>query len=150
MPGSISMTAPRCGSCFDDDSDGAADSTFLIYAIAKSSRTSAGAAWLDGVIEATPLRLSELVLSAFLRNRTNPRAPGAANPDRDRIATVEHWRNRSNCVVVNPGHTLGIFTRLCRDAGAKATRPDAYLAALAIESGSDWATTDRGFARSQA
>ena len=25
--------------------------------------------------------------------------------------------------------------------------PDAYLAALAIESGSEWITTDRGFAR---
>ena len=40
------------------------------------------------------------------------------------------------------------FTRLCRDAGAKGNLvPDAYLAALAIESGSEWITTDRDYSR---
>ena len=35
-----------------------------------------------------------------------------------------------------------------RRAGVKATLvPDAYLAALAIESGSEWITTDRDFSR---
>ena len=42
----------------------------------------------------------------------------------------------------------GIFVRLCEAAGAKGNLvPDAYLAALAIESGSDWITTDRAFSR---
>jgi len=42
-----------------------------------------------------------------------------------------------------------IFTRLCRDVEAKGNLvPDAYLAALAIESGCEWVTTDRDFARS--
>lgn len=37
---------------------------------------------------------------------------------------------------------------LCRTANAKGPLvPDAYLAALAIESGSEWITTDRDFAR---
>ncbi|MFI5265845.1 MAG: PIN domain-containing protein, partial [Chloroflexota bacterium] len=41
-----------------------------------------------------------------------------------------------------------IFTSLCTRAGATGNLvPDAYLAALAIESGSEWITTDRGFAR---
>jgi predicted nucleic acid-binding protein len=41
-----------------------------------------------------------------------------------------------------------IFDRLCRAAGAKGSLvADAYLAALAIESGSEWITTDRDFSR---
>lgn len=41
-----------------------------------------------------------------------------------------------------------IFTDLCRRAGAKGNLvPDAFLAALAIESGSEWVTTDRDYAR---
>ena len=41
-----------------------------------------------------------------------------------------------------------IFTRLCSVAGAKGNLvPDAYFAALAIESGSEWITTDRDYSR---
>lgn len=44
--------------------------------------------------------------------------------------------------------TLDIFRRLCQSAGAKGNLvPDAYLAALAIESGCEWVTGDRSFAR---
>jgi hypothetical protein len=42
----------------------------------------------------------------------------------------------------------GIFRRLCNEVGARGNLvPDAYLAALAIESGSEWVTTDRDYAR---
>jgi predicted nucleic acid-binding protein len=41
-----------------------------------------------------------------------------------------------------------IFVRLCRDAKARGNLlPDAWFAALAIESGSEWITTDRDYAR---
>ncbi|HEV3496005.1 MAG TPA: PIN domain-containing protein [Actinomycetes bacterium] len=41
-----------------------------------------------------------------------------------------------------------LSTGLCRTAGVKGNLvPDAYLAALAIESGSEWITTDRDFSR---
>jgi hypothetical protein len=41
-----------------------------------------------------------------------------------------------------------IFTRLCRGTDAKGNVvPDAYLAALAIEAGAEWVTTDRDYAR---
>lgn len=44
--------------------------------------------------------------------------------------------------------TLGRSRRLCREAGARGNLvPDAYLAALAIESGSEWITMDRNFSR---
>jgi hypothetical protein len=41
-----------------------------------------------------------------------------------------------------------LFLDLCRKAGAKGNLvSDAYHAALAIESGCEWITTDRDFAR---
>lgn len=41
-----------------------------------------------------------------------------------------------------------IFQRLCDEANAKGNlNPDAYLTALAIESGVEWITTDRDYAR---
>jgi len=41
-----------------------------------------------------------------------------------------------------------IFARLCAEGGVKGNLvPDAYLAALAIESGCEWITTDRDFSR---
>ncbi|PYQ24292.1 MAG: hypothetical protein DMF79_02095 [Acidobacteria bacterium] len=41
-----------------------------------------------------------------------------------------------------------IFKRFCRDYGIRGSLvADAYFAALAVESGSEWVTTDRDFAR---
>lgn len=43
---------------------------------------------------------------------------------------------------------LSGFVRLCRDAGAKGNLgPDAYFAALSIESGCEWVSADRDYAR---
>ena len=52
-------------------------------------------------------------------------------------------------MLVGPGNRhWEIFTRLCREAEVKGNLiADAYLAALAIESGSEWITTDRDYAR---
>lgn len=50
---------------------------------------------------------------------------------------------------INPGpRHWGIFERLCEATRAKGNLiADAYLAALAIESGSEWVTTDRDYSR---
>jgi predicted nucleic acid-binding protein len=52
-------------------------------------------------------------------------------------------------VLIAPGpRHWEIFERLCVTAGAKGNLvPDAHLAALAIESGSELVTTDRDFSR---
>ena len=65
------------------------------------------------------------------------------------MAFVQELRNRPNCVPVNPGpRHWEIFCRLCKEAGVKGNlASDAYLAALAIESGSEWVTTDRDYSR---
>lgn len=62
---------------------------------------------------------------------------------------VSAVRDRPNAVRVSPGaRHWEIFVRICRDAGARGSLiADAYLAALAIESGSELVTTDRDFSR---
>lgn len=127
------------------------DVNLLIYAHREElAQHVAAQAWLDGVVGGEePYGLSDLVLSAFLRIVTNPRALVDPTPLDLALATVEHWRSPRGCVLVRPGaRHWEIFTRVCRAGGAKGNLvPDAYLAALAIESGCEWNTTDRGFAR---
>lgn len=72
-------------------------------------------------------------------------------PDRIEAALefCDALRSQPNAVSIAPGSRhWEIFTRLCREANVKGNLvPDAYLAALAIESGSEWVTTDRDYAR---
>ncbi|MBB5789485.1 PIN domain-containing protein [Jiangella mangrovi] len=58
-------------------------------------------------------------------------------------------RSAANAVPIRPGaRHWSIFTDLLDTTAASGNAvPDAYLAALAIESGSEWITTGRGFAR---
>ena len=106
--------------------------------------------WLEGVINGDQAYgLSELVLSGFLRVATHPKVFGRPSTIADAIAFSDQLRNRPNCVPVAPGpRHWDIFRKLCTDAGAKGNLvPDAYLAALAIESGCEWITTDGDFSR---
>lgn len=91
--------------------------------------------------------ISPLVLSGFLRIVTNPKAFRFPTPLPDALAFVEAIRNRPNCVMIEPGlRHWSIFERLCRTVEAKGNLiPDAYLAALAIESGCDWISSDRDY-----
>ena len=106
--------------------------------------------WLEAaVISDEPLGLSELVLSGFVRVATHPRIFSPPAPLVDALAFVAALRTQPNAVIVVPGERhWEIFDRLCRDAGARGNLvADAYLAALAIESGCEWTTTDRDFSR---
>ena len=93
--------------------------------------------------------MSDLVLSGFLRVVTHPRIFDPPTPMDIALAFVDHVRDRPNCVPVSPGtRHWEIFVRLCESAGVKGNVvPDAFLAALAIESGSEWITADRDYAR---
>jgi uncharacterized protein len=106
--------------------------------------------WLQDVANASaPFGLSTLALSGTLRILTHPRVFANPTPLTDALAFVEALRERPNCVEVTPGSRhWQIFSSLCQATGATGNEvPDAYLAALAIESGSDWITTDTGFSR---
>lgn len=76
--------------------------------------------WLESVVNADSVfGLSDLVAGGFVRIVTHPR--------------IFRWR---------------IFRRLCREAGAKGNLvPDAWFAAMAMEHGCEWITTDGDFAR---
>lgn len=93
--------------------------------------------------------LSELVLSAFVRVVTHPRIFDPPTSLDTAFRFVEGLRSRPNCVILSPGRAhWEIFARLCRAANAKGPLiTDAYLAALASESASEWITTDRDYAR---
>lgn len=106
--------------------------------------------WLAAAVAAAaPLGIADLVLSGFVRVVTHPRVFAPPTPIERALDFVEALREQENAVVIAPGpRHWGIFTRLCADTDAKGNLvPDAYLAALAIESGSEWVTTDRHYAR---
>src|SRR5437763_5677010 len=107
-------------------------------------------AWLEQLINGDEAYgLSDIVLSGFLRVATHPRVFNPPSSISDALAFVYALRNRANCVLIAPGlRHWDLFTALCRRSGAKGNLvPDAYLAALAIESGSEWITTDRDYSR---
>lgn len=89
------------------------------------------------------------MLAGFLRVVTHPRVFTPPTPIDRALEFVAALRSPPNVVSIQPGRRhFDIFTRLCREAGAKGNLvADAYLAALAIESGSDWITTDRDYSR---
>ena len=107
-------------------------------------------AWLEGVVASPePFAVSELVLSGFVRVATHP---GIFDPPATTVEALDFasaLRGQPNAVVVSPGaRHWDLFVSLCTRAGAKGNMvPDAYLAALAIESGSEWITTDHDFSR---
>ena len=106
--------------------------------------------WLRHLLaDQEPYGFSELVLSGFLRVVTNPKVFKQPTPMETALGFTELLRTQPNGVPVEPGRRhWDIFTGLCRTAGVKGNLvPDAYLAALAIESGSEWITTDRDFSR---
>jgi toxin-antitoxin system PIN domain toxin len=106
--------------------------------------------WLDDQQEADEaFAVSDLVLSGFLRVVTHPRVFDPPTPLAIALDFADILRTHPNAVVVQPGpRHWQIFSSLCRAVDAKGNLvPDAYLAALAIETGSEWITTDRDYAR---
>lgn len=104
--------------------------------------------WLEeGIYSEGAFGISDLVLSGFLRVVTHRRVFNPPTPLEDALGFVEALRNQPNCVHLSTGRRhWKIFTRLCRESEAEGNLiPEAYLAALAIESGSEWITTDRDF-----
>jgi toxin-antitoxin system PIN domain toxin len=106
--------------------------------------------WLDGAVGADEAyAVSDQVLSGFLRVVTHPRVFHPPTPLEEALAFADAFRGQPNAVPVVPDvRHWDLFTRLCRDAGARGNLiPDAWLAAIAIESGCEFITTDRDYAR---
>jgi len=107
-------------------------------------------AWLEAVVaDDAAFGVSELVLSGFVRVVTHPRVFDPPAPLADALAFAAALRSQPNAVIVSPGDRhWAIFERLAVTARSRGNLvPDAYLAALAIEHGAEWVTTDRDFSR---
>ena len=106
--------------------------------------------WLEELIHGPQAYgMADLVLSSYLRTATHSRIFDPPTPLDVALAFAEQIRHPPNRVAIAPGaRHWEIFTRLCREAKCRGNLlQDAYLAALAIESGSEWITTDRDFSR---
>lgn len=106
--------------------------------------------WLDELLNGPAnFAMSELALSGFVRVVTNPRAFATPTPPSVALDVVAQVTSSPACQLARPGpRHLGIFVDLCRSLSLRGNDvSDAYHAALAIETGSELVTTDRGFAR---
>ncbi len=93
--------------------------------------------------------MSELVLSSFMRIVTNHRVYRDPTPPEVALDFCDRVLAGAAAVRVRAGSGhWDLFVDACRAVGARANVvPDAYLAALAVEHGAMWLTTDRAFAR---
>lgn len=104
--------------------------------------------WLENLIRGDrAYGSSDIVLSGFLRVVSHPRIFDPPSSLEAAVEFCHQVRNQQNCVQISPGERhWSIFVQLCQQAAVKGNLvPDAYLAALAIESGSEWVTTDRDY-----
>ena len=127
------------------------DVNVLVYAHREDSPNHrAYREWLESAINSDQAYgITDIVLSGFLRVVTHPRVFNPPSTIEQALAFVHDVRNQPNCVIIRPGpRHWAIFEELCRAANVKGNLvPDAFLAALAIESGSEWITTDRDYSR---
>ena len=107
-------------------------------------------AWLDSVVNGDArYGVSPQVLSGVIRVTTHPKVFAQPSHLDEVLRFCQVLLEQPHCVVIQPGERhWDIFARLCRDADARGNLvPDAWFAALAIESGCEWITLDRDFAR---
>jgi toxin-antitoxin system PIN domain toxin len=127
------------------------DVNVLVYAHREEcERHAEYRAWLEDVFASgSAFGVSELVMSGCLRILTHPRIFDPPTPAAEALAFVRQVREHPLAVAVRPAQRhWQVFCGLCEKVGARGNLvADAFLAALAIESGSEWITTDRDYAR---
>jgi toxin-antitoxin system PIN domain toxin len=106
--------------------------------------------WLNEVVNGdSRYGMSPQVLSGVIRVTTHPRIFSRPSVLAEVIGFCELLIAQPHCALIHPGpQHWSIFVRLCKDADARGNLvPDAWFAALAVESGCDWVTMDRDYAR---
>ena len=106
--------------------------------------------WLEGAVNddvhyGIPLQ----VLSSVIRITTHPRVFAEPSRLNEALQFCDILLAQSHCVIIQPGERhWEIFSRLCAEADTRGNLvPDAWFAALATESGCEWITLDRDYAR---
>jgi toxin-antitoxin system PIN domain toxin len=127
------------------------DVNVLIYAFrADSERHGEFRTWLlEAVSGDAAFGLSEQVLASVVRITTHPKIYVKPSKVSEVFSFCDKLRELPNCALINPKvRHWEIFHRLCQQSDVKGNLvQDAWLAALAIESGCEWITTDRDYAR---
>jgi len=127
------------------------DVNVLLYAFrADSANHAAYHRWLSGVVNG-PMAygMSPQVLAGVLRVATHPRIYAKPSSFTAAMSFAALLLGQPNCQIIQPGpRHWTLFLELCERSKATGNLvQDAWLAALAIESGCEWITTDRDFAR---
>lgn len=106
--------------------------------------------WLDNVVNGdTRYGMAPQILSGLIRITTHPRVFAVPSSLDEALRFSDILLSPSHCVLIQPGDRhWDIFKRICTEADARGNLvPDAWFAALAIESGCEWITLDRDYAR---
>lgn len=106
--------------------------------------------WLVSVLNGqTAYAMSPQVLASVIRVATHPRIFVRPSRLAEVTAFTSLLLEQAHCQIVQPGpRHWDIFCNLCRKANAIGNLvQDAWFAAMAIEFGCEWVTTDRDFAR---
>ncbi len=127
------------------------DANVLVYAFRRDAeRHSEFSEWLaNSLIAESAFGYSEFVLSAFIRIVTHPRIFAKPSTSKEAFLFADALKAQPNSICILPQENhWNIFRRFCLENGGKGNLvPDAYLAALAVESGSTFMTCDKDFAR---
>ena len=127
------------------------DVNVCVYAFRRESGAHQEAkAWLEqALIGPEPVGLPEQVLASMIRLVTNHRIYQDPSTPVAVLSFCDAILDAPASMRVRPGERhWGIFHGLVSRHGLRGNDiPDAYLAALALEQGATWVTTDRGFAR---
>ncbi len=127
------------------------DVNVLVYAHREDAANhSAYRQWLESVINGrASFAYSELVLSGFLRVVTHPKIFEMPSTLSSAICFTKQIKALPNAVCLAPGSMHGqIFMEFMEQINATGNDiPDAYHAALAMEWGCEWVTTNKGFKR---
>ena len=128
------------------------DTNVLIYAHRRNAdRHKEYRDWLTGLIAGPePYAVSDFAVTGMIRVVTDRRIyKDDTSTIEEAISFATEIRDQPHAMVVNPGSRFWpIFIGLCRSASAAGkVVPDAYLAALAIEHGCEFITTDTDFTK---
>lgn len=127
------------------------DANLLIYAVDTDSPHHVRARrWLEKLLSGdTAVGLPWVVVLAFIRVTTRPSVLRRQLTSEQAIAFVDEWLEQPYVEMVGPGPSHWLLLRqLLREVGAAGNlTTDAHLAALAIESGCELASTDHDFGR---
>jgi toxin-antitoxin system PIN domain toxin len=127
------------------------DVNVLLYAFRRDSPRHADyRRWLEEAVnDDAPYGVAPQTLAALVRISTHKRIYVNPSSLAEALTFCRALTRPGHCTVVQPGpRHWQIFVTLCERARASGSLvQDAWFAAMAIESGCEWITTDREYAR---